>query len=102
MIRLNQDRCGLRPECAFGCGQIREGHLIKAFDQDRTHQIALLSACCERCQRASVEGAFIRDDAVSLRPAACGLVFARRLDHCIPRLRHLSCRKDAIGEARRA
>lgn len=98
--RLYQNGGSLRPDCALGCREISERHLIEAIDhRTKAIEILFLAACREGCERASMESAVEGDDAISLRGAACGLVFARRLDGAFHRFGAGIAEEDHISEA---
>ena len=76
--RLDHDRRRLAADGALDGIEIAEWNLIEAFDRRaETLKIFLLAAGGERRQRPAVEGAFKGDDAIALRRAIRGLIFAR-------------------------
>ena len=93
--------CG--PIAALGRFEVAERHLVEAFDH-RTEavEVFLLTAGRERRQRAAMEGALERDDAVALRLAARRLILARHLDRAFHRLGAGIAEEHHVREARRA
>ncbi len=81
---------------------VAKGDLVEAVRLGaEAFQIFLLAAGGERRQRAAMEGALDRQDAIALGMAVHIVVAPRRLDGAFVRLGARIGEKDAIGEARR-
>ena len=101
--RFDQDRGGLRPDRLLHGFKVAERDVVEAFDHGaEAIEILLVSGSRERRERAAVEGAFERDDAVALRAAIDRLELARGLDRAFHRLGAGIREEHIVGEARRA
>ncbi|HET6838656.1 MAG TPA: aspartate aminotransferase family protein, partial [Bradyrhizobium sp.] len=84
---LDQDAGGLRADRLLHGFEIAVRHLVKTVHRRaETFEIFCRAGGGERRQRAAVEGALERDDAVALRSAARRLILARDLDGTLHRL----------------
>jgi hypothetical protein len=97
--RLDQDRRGFRTDGRFDRLEVAERNLVEArHHRAEPFQVFFLAAGGEGRERTPVEGAFERNDAVTLGPGAYELVFARDLDRALHRLGTGIAEEDEVGE----
>src|SRR6185437_15826228 len=82
---------------------IAERHLVEALDRGaETLEVFLVAGRRDRRQRAAVEGALERNDAIAFRLAVGRLVLTRDLDRAFNRLGAGILEEHGVSEGRRA
>ncbi len=103
LYRLDHDRGRLRTYGRLERGTVAEWEHVEA-GHIRAEPVEILLAAGSRDgrQRAPMEGALERDDALALGPPGYVMVAARDLDRTLAGLRPRVAEKYAVGERRRA